>query len=917
MQDAKKDIAGIAKEYLGRGFSVIPSGLDSTGKRRPSLSTWVEYQQRRMTEAEIEKNFASPQIRSISEVSGITLVCGKVSDGLEVIDVDVKNDPTRSEDHPEGTLWAEFWELIREHLPERAGEFVIVETKSKGRHILYRFAEPERGRDLASRPAMDGEKGPRPMIELKAEGWSIPTPPTPGYTLRQGSYDALPVLTQEERSILLGLAESFDRLPSEPEKTYTSTPVTQRRSNSVGMSSPFEAYNSSDDFVRLLERDGWTYLYSRRGKKYFLRPGKTGRGDAPSANFDEVSRRFHVFSSGGLLGAGSQDNFSPSDIFAIIEAGLDPETQKSELAKALIAAGYGEENTQRRGDTMPNLYPLIHTPASVDADGLGIELEKAGGETVTLAAGESLTSQKIREIGPVKARVSFSAEEDRGRALDAVRLLDAAGSVRTEVSFDGETQPSWLFRFFCVLVPYDPKCDEEGRLSELDADALLRELVEEAGLLKDSIDRQRFEKRLETDLGLASLGITSETISEAVENVRRKNAETRQRIGLRDAIARASESLEKGHHSVAFSGLREDIRDLEQEKTAGLVSVYSDPEIIKQKLATTPKGLRTGFSQLDELIRFSPGTLSYVAGRTSHGKTTLMLNLLLRFAEESRRDGSSVLFFSFEEEEKRLYVKLLNMLQGKKLATHFVDGHQPTNFHRLMHYFADREEVSQYERDKDESLREQIAESQGMLDGLMSSGSLGLIDSVGLSVETLRSTIERANKTRPVKAVFIDYVQKLDTDAKTQDLRTKVGHVSNVLLRTAVDNSLPLIVGAQLNRQAASKSAFDRPMLHHLQESGNLEQDANTVLSVFDVRKAEREDEEQKQRSETAPRSTEQDEKKKSQRHSPLEVTTLKNREGETGRTAVLFLDGYSRRLTDTPWEDDPDEFFPKEGSNR
>ena len=49
-----------------------------------------------------------------------------------------------------------------------------------------------------------------------------------------------------------------------------------------------------------------------------------------------------------------------------------------------------------------------------------------------------------------------------------------------------------------------------------------------------------------------------------------------------------------------------------------------------------------------------------------------------------------------------------------------------------------------------------------------------------------------------------------------------------MVLQMAKESGLPIILGAQLNRQGK-----DRPTLENLKEAGNLEEDANTVLSVY------------------------------------------------------------------------------------
>jgi replicative DNA helicase len=118
------------------------------------------------------------------------------------------------------------------------------------------------------------------------------------------------------------------------------------------------------------------------------------------------------------------------------------------------------------------------------------------------------------------------------------------------------------------------------------------------------------------------------------------------------------------------------------------------------------------------------------------------------------------------------------------------------------------------------------------------------------------------------------------TDRKTQDKRTEIAHISDQVLQIAKDSGLPLILGAQLNRATNQK-----PTLENLKEAGNLEEDANTVLSVYN---------ESRERDESSEGET-----LKGAREVELEIKALKNREGEVNQTATLLFDKYTGVIKD------------------
>ena len=122
------------------------------------------------------------------------------------------------------------------------------------------------------------------------------------------------------------------------------------------------------------------------------------------------------------------------------------------------------------------------------------------------------------------------------------------------------------------------------------------------------------------------------------------------------------------------------------------------------------------------------------------------------------------------------------------------------------------------------------------------------------------------------------------TDRKTQDKRTEIAHISDMVLQIAKDSGLPIVLGAQLNRSTVS-SATKKPTLENLKEAGNLEEDANTVISVYNESREKEEDDE--------------GHTYKGQREVDLELKVLKNREGEVNQVATLLFDKWTGVITD------------------
>ncbi|MEM4203263.1 MAG: toprim domain-containing protein [Candidatus Methanomethylicaceae archaeon] len=91
-----------------------------------------------------------------------------------------------------------------------------------------------------------------------------------------------------------------------------------------------------------------------------------------------------------------------------------------------------------------------------------------------------------------------------------------------------------------------------------------------------------------------------------------------------------------------------------------------------EELKDITEGYETGFKRLDELVRIRPGTVTVIAGRPRHGKTSLMLNILVRMI--NKYPDKSFYFFSYELPRSLITTMILMILAGKVLdEKHNVD----------------------------------------------------------------------------------------------------------------------------------------------------------------------------------------------------------------------------------------------------
>ena len=477
---------------------------------------------------------------------------------------------------------------------------------------------------------------------------------------------------------------------------------------------------------------------------------------------------------------------------------------------------------------------------------------------------EKKTLQAIDKILPEDSRIYIATLPELGEGkTDPDKLIKEAG-VEALAKARDEALPWYEYKLQAILSKY-AQIGAERDLTPKELDNLQDEVVETSQEITDPMSRDRY-KRLFTDLDdIKELGITLESLTittERLSSTREKEKQTKQ---LRELLSEASRLQDRGDTEEALDLLDKRGRDIKTVTGKGLLPPHLTFTNIMDRIAEAPDPLRTGYPSLDSFIGFPPGSISLVAGRTGHGKTTLLYNFLLEMSRV--KPDKSFYFFTYEEPVANIYVKLLNRLTATDLSKYYENIYKHTNYEFIKAYIkAGRTDIRELE------------EGKRQLRSLVDTGRIKIVDR-NYSVEELYRLILYLRERETIGAVIIDYIQRMRTERRTQDKRTEVAHISDQVLQIAKETGLPIILGAQLNREM-TKGASKKPYLEHLKEAGNLEEDANTVISIYNESREKEEDEEGN--------------KYKGQREVDLELKALKNREGEVNRTALLTFDKWT-----------------------
>lgn len=294
---------------------------------------------------------------------------------------------------------------------------------------------------------------------------------------------------------------------------------------------------------------------------------------------------------------------------------------------------------------------------------------------------------------------------------------------------------------------------------------------------------------------------------------------------------------------------------------------YTGEQLLEEVLKNTNHGLKTGFKELDEHITIQPSSLAFIAGRPSHGKTTMMLNILKNMLEDKNNEDKAFLFYSYEETRSDILIKIILSVAddglNQELLNVKVEG---TNLRqRALNNLKNHPLcVKENARGQLSALNSKLGIAYNKVESWIKDGRLEILTAKS-NVENLSTAIferciafkeEKQSNTdnnrqeqtetqakgvqtkKKVAAVFIDYVQKLTTEEERVNRQQEIQKICQTLLSTALDKSVgtSIILGAQVNRNVTS---LEELTLDKMREAGDIEQDANLVLGIWNEQAGE------------------------------------------------------------------------------
>ena len=278
----------------------------------------------------------------------------------------------------------------------------------------------------------------------------------------------------------------------------------------------------------------------------------------------------------------------------------------------------------------------------------------------------------------------------------------------------------------------------------------------------------------------------------------------------RQIIAQCTEAMERSFAQLdepgeILSDLKDRLKELIAEDTApyrrpiDLVrEIYADIEE-RNRTGQREVGVKTGLKAIDiNMNGLEPRTTIYLAARPSVGKTALAVNISEYIATHHGR----VLYFTAESGDV--------MLMRRRLAA------QSTVFYSRIR-----------SGNIDDSQWPLLVEA---VDELSKTDNFVIVDKPKYKfVEYLSALCEAETLDNPLSLVVIDHLQLMRTRQKITSRHDRFSVVSEKIQDMAKDLNVPVIVLSQLSRAVGDGP----PRLEYLKESGDIEQNADTVIGLY------------------------------------------------------------------------------------
>ena len=455
-----------------------------------------------------------------------------------------------------------------------------------------------------------------------------------------------------------------------------------------------------------------------------------------------------------------------------------------------------------------------------------------------------------------------------GGKTDVDRLIKEKGveAFKTAIS---KAIPYYLYQLKNILSKY-----VGIDLTHKDIDSLLDEVVETGSRITDAIDRDRYKNRFINNEEIKGLGISQESLSITLDRLTSTRDKAAQAKEFKNLLSEATQLQDKGEVDKALELLESRVKYVKLKDKATEFSSLMMPikeDELRERQANKPESLNSGYTIGGEPLLLPSGAISILTAPTSHGKTTFLINMALNVAQ-SNPDKETYLF-SYEEDGDSILINTLNTYLDEEISSN--------NRRTLKSYFT----TGSTEYIKSESKNYFTSTKDKFFRELIETRRLNIHYS-SYNSDTLIEAIRYLHKHAKPGAIFIDYIQLLNLPEgkyKTYSRQEEIKEICIALKDVAVETGLPIILGAQFNREVVNQLRIHATKIG---EAGDIERIANLIVGFWN--------------NNFKPLATDgelNEINNKGVAPDTLYTTILKNRGGRVGLEEILSFNGNTGKI--------------------
>lgn len=388
--------------------------------------------------------------------------------------------------------------------------------------------------------------------------------------------------------------------------------------------------------------------------------------------------------------------------------------------------------------------------------------------------------------------------------------------IRYGDSIPTSTGSLWMYGRILRNFQLIEEADGYERIAEADFSEFRRQVIDLCKKTPQRFNRDRIYSAFrEVTHGV----ISEESLNEEVE----KEFQEKKRL---QAIAEAKEIAQQintlcneGRVDEAIA-LSEKLNQLSESNREALFSTAKPITLqeAKERYKNRATGITTGyyFQGSKEPVEYilQAASLNFIGAPTSHGKTTFLQNLALRAVQDNTTEGD-VVFITYEESEEDIATEFLLLYCGEHYSAN------PLRSIRSLYSdegnFFSGGDLSSFQSKESE------------FEKILSSHRLRIY-SRDNQLSDLSGFIKYLNKTYKIKAVFVDYIQRIKSSETRGDKKVVMEAVCDELMNIAKWTKLPIVLGAQLNRKALSPLEMENQMIA---DASDIEHSANTIVLLW------------------------------------------------------------------------------------